>query len=664
MSAYCYDIEIYPNFFCVSFINLFTDKAKIKKYCEDDWKGLNTEHAYSQMDIKRFIIDETHNDVNKLIEFVGTVKLLIGYNNKNYDDNMLDLIIIYLQGKSNLHCLEFLNRINRLLIEYRGFNFRKDNMALYNKYKSTYSSIDLMSVLLETISRKSLKQCAINIKWYKIQDLPYHYDTKLDDDMKDEVLPYNVNDVLITHALYWYKHDEISLRVDIQKLYGVQVLNANRSRVADILMSKFYEEQSGKTYFQFFRDRTIRSNIIFNEIINPTITFKDPQLIAFLDKLRSTVYKVGTKFEETLLFRNTGYTFATGGLHSIDRPMILISNDKYVYTDADVSSYYPMTIINEKIAPKHLDKGAFLAVCDMIIKERLAAKHNKEKVKSEALKIVANSGLFGKMGFENGFLYDLQAMYAVTLNGQLRLLQLIEMLEDIGLHVISANTDGIVTKVYHSKQDDYNNVCIAWQRMTGLELEFNRYKRYIRKDVNNYLAINDEGKIKTKGCFVIEPELSKGYNTPIIAICLHKFLLEDIPVDDTLKAHTNIYDFCLSQKTGGQFLTEEHYIEDGEYHIDELSKTNRYYISMGGSSIVKKYKDKDKRISLASKETVTLFNNYINLGSIDRYHIDYRYYKAEVYKILNKLYNIETKSIKGTPSNSGISGRMFDELED
>ena len=62
------------------------------------------------------------------------------------------------------------------------------------------------------------------------------------------------------------------------------------------------------------------------------------------------------------------------------------------------------------------------------------------------LKIVINS-VYGKLGFENGNLYDRLAVLKTTINGQLMMLMLVEELELHNIHVLSANTDGIVIKL-------------------------------------------------------------------------------------------------------------------------------------------------------------------------------------------------------------------------
>ncbi|WP_323162457.1 hypothetical protein, partial [Pseudomonas glycinae] len=56
------------------------------------------------------------------------------------------------------------------------------------------------------------------------------------------------------------------------------------------------------------------------------------------------------------IFNSRGLTvsFNFGGLHSVDKPRIIISDDDYYLTDKDCTGMYPRTIIEQKLYPEHL----------------------------------------------------------------------------------------------------------------------------------------------------------------------------------------------------------------------------------------------------------------------------------------------------------------------
>lgn len=87
------------------------------------------------------------------------------------------------------------------------------------------------------------------------------------------------------------------------------------------------------------------------------------------------------------------------------------------------------------------------------------------------------------MGNEHHWLYDLKAMYEVTLNNQLFLLMLIEKLEQAGIHVFYANTDGVNAFVGKDQEQKYYEICQWWQNYTGFVLDYEDYKKCIIRDV-------------------------------------------------------------------------------------------------------------------------------------------------------------------------------------
>ncbi len=72
---------------------------------------------------------------------------------------------------------------------------------------------------------------------------------------------------------------------------------------------------------------------------------------------------------------------------------------------------------------------------------------------------------------------------------------------------------------------------------------------------------------------------------------LSKYFIDGISLNDTLKNHNNIYDFCLRLKLNSAFTGEYNYItsESGfpEKKTLKLSKNTRFYISNQGGSFIK-----------------------------------------------------------------------------
>jgi hypothetical protein len=138
----------------------------------------------------------------------------------------------------------------------------------------TYTAYDIQKILYLDKSFTSLKQIAVQLKWYRLQNLPYHYDEPWTKDMLPMVRDYNINDVLITMALFNNQINEVKLRNDVSEEYEINLRNQSRSGMANMLASKFYEEKSGLKKDQFIDLRTNRFKVRFNEIISDKVKFK------------------------------------------------------------------------------------------------------------------------------------------------------------------------------------------------------------------------------------------------------------------------------------------------------------------------------------------------------------------------------------------------------
>jgi hypothetical protein len=267
-----------------------------------------------------------------------------------------------------------------------------------------------------------------------------------------------------------------------------------------------------------------------------------------------------------------------------------------------------------------------------IVDVRIKAKKSKDKITAETLKITANA-IFGLMNFENYWLYDPKAALSVTINGQLYLLMLIEALEENGFEVISANTDGVTTIVPKLRRDEYDKICRSWSSNTHFNLSFCKYIRYIRRDINNYSALQTDGEVKAKGIFFEKQLLEKGYNTSIIPKALNNYFLYYIPIDKTINECNDIFDFCKSEKSGSQFQMELHYIKGTDKKINILQKTNRYFIAKKGGTLLKRKGDALHNVQLGWQ--IYILNDYKE-DKLQDYltNVNRKYYINECNKIL------------------------------
>lgn len=341
-----YDIEIFPNFFSVIFMNLNTNSKILDAYEKYDIK--NNQEAKTKLlnsiDMYTFVISENENDYYLLLDFMINHKVLIGYNNISYDDLVLDYLLIttnkynkkLINKKTNNHINKDLYDLSQNIINYgKGYRYFDDT---YKYYKSPYRSIDMQKLLYLDKSFISLKQIAVQLKHYRLEDLPLPFDKPIDLNNTFKILDYNFNDVLITYKLYMHELEEVKLRESLSKLYNLPLYSLSKSSIASKLLLKFYSDITGIPPKHFKNLSTHRRVIKFNDIIYNNIKFETPILYEFLKRVKSTVIRPGIdKLKLGVIFNKKKYSIGLGGLHSKDQPNVYISNNKYIYRDADVN---------------------------------------------------------------------------------------------------------------------------------------------------------------------------------------------------------------------------------------------------------------------------------------------------------------------------------------
>ena len=474
MINYAYDLETLKNLFTATFVN-----------ADDE----------NDEDTKVFVIGLGRDDRQELVSFLKNKITLVGYNNDSYDNAMIRYLLGYKGNNANAD----LYRISSMLV---SDSFTGDKALQKLRYprdiQYPWKSIDLMRILAFDKLGISLKQVAINLKWHRIQDMPVAHDAHVHESQVDMVLDYNLNDTLITKRLYQEIKPLRDLRTDLSKLYGVDLTSASDSRIANLVLGKMYSTELGIDISEIKDLRTVREKVLLRDCIADFVEFKSPQLSEVLDRVSSTfVYEhTNYRYSEKIYFADCSFSLGIGGLHTEDAPGMFVTDDKYIIQDMDVASYYPNLIINNKFYPEHLGED-FIKVLNKITAERLEAKRSGDKVKADGLKITINS-IFGKLGFAYFWLQDAKQMLSTTVSGQMGLLMLVEELHLNGIHVISANTDGIVCKIPRELESKYYEITKEWEKKTNLELEFTQYKKYVRRDVNSYITEKADGKTKEK----------------------------------------------------------------------------------------------------------------------------------------------------------------------
>lgn len=595
--AVVFDVETYRNFFLVLFKHVATGKV-----------------THVQMSPNRRL---NHSLLLDTLES----SLLIGFNSIDYDVPMIQCA---LKGYDTYQLKEASDDI------IRGMQFR-DFCEKHELSKPSWNHIDLISV---APLKAGLKLYAGRLHCKKLQDLPIDPDKLLTAEEAAQIVEYCGNDLVNTETLYQELDAQIALREELSRVYKQDLRSRSDAQVAEQVISNEVQKINGVRP----KRPTGLEGSSFKYQVPDYVSYRTPELKSLLEKIRKADFVINANGSvETPQPLNgldvrvgvAKYRVGLGGLHSSETKSQHIADDEYLLIDRDVASFYPRIILNQGLYPKHLG-AAFLEVYNKLVVRRLTAKKAGDKTTAESLKIAINGG-FGKLGSKWSVLYAPDLLIQVTITGQLVLLMLIEMIEEFGIRVLSANTDGILIKCPKAQYDDLNAIIQKWESITAFETEETQYRAVYSKDVNNYLAIKTDGKAKGKGLYTCPwngitegpPvfKLQKNPSTTIVIEAVINLLRDGAPLTTTIRNCKDIRKFtAVRTVTGGANV-------NGVY----LGKVVRWIYATGDKQILN-YKKSGNKVAKTdnSKPMMELPDEFPK-------NINYDWYVLEARAVLNSI---------------------------
>lgn len=469
------------------------------------------------------------NDRDKMIEFYNNNinNIWVGYNCKNYDKYILQAII---------------NGVNpKLVNDYiigggNGWELFRDRLDI-NLY-------DTM------IMGKSLKQLesyfGVDIRESEID---FNLDRPLTDTERASNIKYCKSDVYNTALVFMHNKQEFEAQIGLIKLSCSSLSDLSKTKAqlsAKILEAKPLPVQLLQQEWEFEYNQCVKD-----------YDYKHKDVLQFFDSLRESK-DPKAKYECELY--GVPHTFALGGLHGAIPNYIHSVNTKEYIVHIDVASYYPHIMTEWGYLTR-----AVPSIQKFIDIMELRLKYKKEKNPLQApLKIVIN-GSYGQSGagklLDNGTykllspMFDPRRMREVCINGQLMLLQLIEDLEQFDL--IQSNTDGLVYRIPIEHMDEVKSIVKAWEKRTKMTMEYDYTTLIAQRDVNNYIAVFDNGKIERKGGAVKESKPCD-YDLQIVKDAITEYFVHGIPVDEYINNVNDLAPFMKTYKLMGAYVRALH----------------------------------------------------------------------------------------------------------
>ena len=683
-----YDVEVMPNIFLVTFLDLTTYLIKTFKF------GFGSEQS-SLDEFKNYIEALQRKDY-----------LMIGFNNYHYDYPIVHYLLTAQDITDENICERAYERSCAIIEEAK-----MGNRFAYTIWDSDMivPQLDLFKIHHFDNKAKtvSLKRLEFNMRMSSIQEFTTGFDHYVIDPKElDKLIEYNIQDVLATAQFYFMSYEQVTFRKSLVCDWGRAVLNYNDTKIGEKLIERKLKEELGSGVLYDYEEgdygettrrvrQTIRDYVDLSNVIFPNIEFREKKLRNLLQFMKSLrVYIKGMKFEWSdkpdylegrakildkqyeltkvekkserwqnlkeeiaqlenyyqdypisVTHHNAVFEIGKGGIHSAVPWRVFRKTPGYKIIDVDVASFYPSIAIEYGMKPAHLP-DEFISIYRTLKEERMIYKKT-DPARAQMLKLALN-GTYGKSNSIYSILYDPEYTLKTVINGQLMLLMLWDMLVYSlpTIELIQANTDGISFVIREEDEQRSEEILRQWENMTYMELESVEYESMFIRDVNNYVAKNMQGKIKAKGAYNWL-ELYTGSRDGVVwhknhsnvvsqkAACA--FLLERRDIGEYIEQHEDVFDFFLCTN-----VNRSSRLYWGE---QEVQRNSRYLVTKRGKELIKimpplKGKENERKIAI-NKGWLTTIHNVVHHGvNIYDMDVDYDFYIQEA-KELVKGFNYE-----------------------
>ena len=560
------DIEVFRYYWSVS----------VKFYGKEEWVKFNSTEGDGQGFAPNL-------KLKKLMEEREWV--VIGANIKGYDQHILKAITMCYDHETIKELNDFIiNDSDEYIPPWKWAKYPRAGVDIY--------MADVQDDLQE---RMSLKMYEGNKGMViKESDVPFDLDRPLTQEEIDQNEKYNDHDVSATEMQFNDREDYFNTKLMLAEMSGVNPKQAMGMTNAKLVGS----------YLCTIKKPNLTRTDGFDYVIPEEVNVKNPTVIAYFKNIH--------QYTKLLDIEISGcpHTLGAGGLHGALPNYIDESDDEWLIILADGDQYYPSIIVEYNYQSRSMSSPQLYTES-----KQMRSKFKAENNPKQAPFKLVNNTTYGAMNDKYNVLYDPLMANSTCFTGQLLLIDLIERLtEALGedFVLIQSNTDGVMFKFRKSRQTDVDSLLKKWEQRTHIDLDIDVIKKVAQRDVNNYIMMKDNGKIKAKGGHL------KAYggsswedgHLPIVAKAIGDYFMFGTLPETTINSCYNILEFQMLLRYGRKYMYGEQTI-NGEVH--KLQKVNRVYATKdkgyGALYKVKMEKGELKKGKIAGTPTYARVDN-------------------------------------------------------
>ena len=505
-----------------------------------------------------------HNDNEGVRNFINENGIYCGFNTKHYDSHITKAIV---SGFSP----EEIKLVNDWIISgNQGWQCPLLDGIYYN-----FNNVDIMDDMQMGLSLKAIEgHLGMNIEETEVD---FTIDRPLTQEEVARVIKYNKADLDATERVTDIRKDYLNNKIYLGGMKGIPPTKALAMTNAKLCAA--YLDARRTVEYDDEREYKYPANLCREYI--------PQEVFDFFDRLYDKSIPDDELFKSKLniMVGDCPVTLGFGGIHGAIPFHREEEKDGRLIRNYDVASYYPHLMVYYGYTSRNIPDPKIYA---NMLKERMKAKKSGDMATANALKLVANT-TYGAMLNKYNDLFDPLMGRSVCITGQLFLLELSQHLikECSTLRIVQLNTDGIMVSFDESEYDKVQAITKEWELRTRFELEEDKIKRIVQKDVNNYVEIptgelydeKGEPRWKIKGGYLVRGIPKAGAfninnNMTIVAKAIVEHFVKDIPVEETINNCNDIFEFQIIAKAGAKYK-EAYHLVDGEKI--PVQKVNRIY---------------------------------------------------------------------------------------
>ena len=541
-----------------------------------------------------------HNDNEELKECISEDCIYIGFNSKHYDQFIIKAI-----------CCGFTPQEVKQVNDFIIGGGQGWECPMLRDFFFRFNNVDIKDDMQMGLSLKAIEgHLGLSVEESTV---PFDIDRPLTEEELKETAKYCIHDVDTTEKLVELRKDYLKNKIHIGKLAGLDEVKAmgmtNAKLTAALLKAeqKPHDDERKYVYPPNLKREYIPQEVFdfFDRMYDPEISDKE----LFSDK-------------QTFSIGDCPGVVGYGGIHAAIPNYFFVESEDRVIRNKDVASYYPHLMTLCGYTSRNIPSAK---VFEDVLETRMKAKASGDKATANALKLVVNT-TYGALLNKYNDLFDPLMGRSVCITGQLFLMELAQHLyADIpDLKIVQLNTDGIMVECDRKYLPKLDEICDEWQSRTGFELEEDAVVRIAQKDVNNYVEVQEGGKAKSKGGYLVRGISTVGAfninnNACIVAAAVKEYLVNGVPVEDTINGCNDIFQFQLIAKAGVKYR-EAYHLVDGEKV--PVQKVNRVYATKderyGKLFKVKAENDSTAKIEMLPEHCIIDNDNHLTIDDVDK----------------------------------------------